>query len=364
MQFTAGEHWLQHLRSIHRALGRTGADNGVQFVDEQHDLSLGLGDLLEHRLQSLFELSPVLRARHERTHIERKNLLVLEAFRNVTADDSLGQPLDDGRLADAGLANKDRVVLGTARQHLDDPAHFLVASNHRIQLALAGKLGEIAPISRERLVGGLGILRGDPLVTAHFRQCLVEHVFGDSEPLQQLRGGRSARLCREGEQQVLGADELVLQPRRFGLGRVDDQFHARGQAHVAAIRLRDRLQKCARLACDAHRVERDLPQDGRHDAAGLLHQRDEQMFRSHLRVVVLGGEVLRCEEGFLRFFSQFVQIHGGVHAALCVLLSSPPSFLSASKYSRSFSLSLVGSWTSTRAYKSPGSSALPTAGIP
>ena len=74
---------------------------------------------------------------------------------HVAADDALRQPFDDGRLADAGLADEHRVVLRAARQHLDHAADFFVAADHRIELALAGELGQIAPVAGERLVGGL-----------------------------------------------------------------------------------------------------------------------------------------------------------------------------------------------------------------
>jgi uncharacterized protein YjiS (DUF1127 family) len=48
-----------------------------------------------------------------------------------------GRALDDRGLADAGLADQHRVVLGAAREHLDDAADLLVAADDRIELALA-----------------------------------------------------------------------------------------------------------------------------------------------------------------------------------------------------------------------------------
>src|SRR5579872_7531356 len=48
VQFTAREHRLEHVRSVHRTFGGPGADDGVQFVDEQYDVALALRDLLEH----------------------------------------------------------------------------------------------------------------------------------------------------------------------------------------------------------------------------------------------------------------------------------------------------------------------------
>ena len=71
-----------------------------------------------------------------------------------------GEPFDDGGLTDAGLADEDRIVLRAAREHLDDAADLPVAADHRIELALARQLGQIATVAFERLVGAFGILAG------------------------------------------------------------------------------------------------------------------------------------------------------------------------------------------------------------
>ena len=68
------------------------------------------------------------------------------------ADDPLGQPFDDGGLADAGLADEDGVVLRPPRQDLEDAPDLFVAADHRIQLVLAGELGQVAAVALERLV--------------------------------------------------------------------------------------------------------------------------------------------------------------------------------------------------------------------
>lgn len=54
------------------------------------------------------------------------------------------EALDDRRLADAGLADEDRVVLGTAGQHLHDPLDFLLAPDDRVELGLASGLRQVA----------------------------------------------------------------------------------------------------------------------------------------------------------------------------------------------------------------------------
>ena len=45
-QFTARQSRLQHIGSVHGAFGGTGANEGVQLVDEQDDLPFGFGNFL------------------------------------------------------------------------------------------------------------------------------------------------------------------------------------------------------------------------------------------------------------------------------------------------------------------------------
>ncbi len=163
VELAAGEHRLEHVRRVHRAFGRAGADHGMELVDEQDDLTGGIGDFLQHRLEALFELAAILGAGHQRAHVERHDLLVLEPLGHVLADDALGQAFDDRGLADARLADEHRVVLGAPRQHLDDAADLLVAADDRVELALAREIGEIAAVAGEGLVGGLGVLAGHAL---------------------------------------------------------------------------------------------------------------------------------------------------------------------------------------------------------
>ena len=42
VQLAARERRLEHVAGVHGALGGAGADDGVQLVDEQDDLALGL----------------------------------------------------------------------------------------------------------------------------------------------------------------------------------------------------------------------------------------------------------------------------------------------------------------------------------
>ena len=71
VQLAAGEHRLEQVRGVHRALGRPGADDRVQLVDEQDHPALGVLDLLEHGLEALLELAAELGAGDDRAEVER-----------------------------------------------------------------------------------------------------------------------------------------------------------------------------------------------------------------------------------------------------------------------------------------------------
>ncbi len=220
-KLAAGEHRLQEVRGVDRALGRAGPDDRVQLVDEQDDPPLARLDLGEHRLQALLELTAVLGAGEQRADVERPDLAVLEPLGDVARDDALRQPLGDRRLADAGLADQHRVVLRAPREDLDHAADLLVAPDHGVELARLGLLGQVASVLLERLVAPLRILRRDPLPAAHLL-----------DPGEDLL----ARYRLERQEEVLGRDVVVLEPGLLILGAVqylrervrDPGLHVRG----------------------------------------------------------------------------------------------------------------------------------------
>ncbi len=219
-QLAARQHRLQHVRGVDRALGRAGADDRVQLVDEDDDLALGALDLLEHGLDPLLELAAVLRAGQERADVERPDALALQALGHVAVDDPLREPLDDRRLPDSRVADQNRVVLRAAREHLDDAADLLVAADDRVELALLGGRGQVAAELLERLVGALRVLRRDALPAAHVLEAREQLVAGDGV---------------EREQQVLGRDELVLELAHLLLGAVEDLAEGAGGLRLQVV---------------------------------------------------------------------------------------------------------------------------------
>ena len=62
-ELAAGQGRLEQVGRVHRPLGLARADDQVQLVDEEDDPPLGLGDVLEDRLEPLLELAAELGAR-------------------------------------------------------------------------------------------------------------------------------------------------------------------------------------------------------------------------------------------------------------------------------------------------------------
>ena len=110
------------------------------------------GHLLQDRLEPFLEFAAKLGPGDERAQIERDQPAVLQAFGHVARNDALGQPLDDGRLADSGLADQDRIVLGAAAEHLHHPPDLGIAADHRVDLAVARQLDQVAAVALEGLV--------------------------------------------------------------------------------------------------------------------------------------------------------------------------------------------------------------------
>ncbi len=310
MELAAGELRLEHVGGIERAFGGPGADHGVEFVDEQHDPALGLDDFLQHGLEALFELAAVLRTGHERPHVQGDDPLVLQALGHVAADDPLGEALHDGRLAYAGLTDEHGVVLGAAGQDLDDAPDLLVAADHWVELATLRQLGQVPAVLLEGLVLAFGILVGDLLAAADGGHGLLHRLPGDAATAQQLSGRGRALLTHDGQEQMLGADELILHRRRFGLGLFEHGPQARGDTGLrAAVSLGQAAELVLQRRRDRPGGLVELLEEGRYDAAALLAEGDEQVFRLDLRVRQRLGEPGRGNNRLLGLFRERVEIH-------------------------------------------------------
>ena len=129
----------------------------MDLVDEHDRVGIGL-DLLDDLLQPLLEIAAIARAGEQRAHIEGKHCRAFEHIGDIAIDDSPGEPLGDRRLADAGIADEQRIVLLASAQHLDGAADFDIAPDQRIDLAVPRLLVEIDAISFQSIALFLAVV--------------------------------------------------------------------------------------------------------------------------------------------------------------------------------------------------------------
>ena len=113
MDFAARERRFQDVRRVDGAFGPAGSDERVHFVDEENRI-LRATHFVHQRFDALFELTAVLRPGDHHRQVEDDDALVHQDFRDVSVDDALREPFDDRRLADARLAEENRIVFRSA----------------------------------------------------------------------------------------------------------------------------------------------------------------------------------------------------------------------------------------------------------
>ena len=237
LQLAAGQGRLQDRGRVDRALGRARADEVVQLVDEQDDVA-ALGDLLHHLLQALLELTAVLRARDQRREVERVDLLVLQQLGHLAVGDALCEPLDDGGLADTGLTHQHGVVLRAARKDLHHALDLGQATDHGVELALRGELGQVAAELVQQLRGLLALGAAGALLAAAARtgqhpDHLVADLLGVGVEVEQDAGRDALVLAHQPQQDVFRADVVVAQRKRLAKGELEHLLRARRERDLA-----------------------------------------------------------------------------------------------------------------------------------
>ena len=304
---------FSRVAGVHGALGRPRAHDRMQLVDEEDDLALRVRHGLEHRLEPLLELAAILGAGDQRAHVERHDALLLQALGHVPPHDPLGQPLHDRGLADARRADQHGVVLGAARQNLDDAPDLLVAADDRVELALLGERGEIPTVLLEGLVGALGSLARHPLAAPDGGRRL-EQLFAREAGRAERLGHRAVLEVGEGQEQVLHADVLVLHALSLGLGPGQDLIHTGRDVHLARGSAGSRhagqaLERLLEPLDERRRVPAGLLDDAGRDAAVLAEQRRRQVFDVDLGMAPALRQRLRPADHVLSLLGQSVEIH-------------------------------------------------------
>jgi hypothetical protein len=196
-------------------------------------------------------------------------------------------------------------------------ADLLVAADDRIELALAGLLGEVDAVLLQRLEGTLGILVVDIADAA----CLADALDGGQHALAvEADCGEDFLRVRlrlgESEQEVLGRDVTVLEGLRFLLGLGQDLHEGGAGLRGAARDLGESAELGIGDLADAARVDAGLRKD-RRGGGGLAalsrgEHRDQEMGWGQLGMPFGGGHRLGGGEGFLGERGESVHAHGGL----------------------------------------------------
>ena len=171
-------------------------------------------------------------------------------------------------------------------------------------------MGEVAPVLLERFVFRFGILIGDALRASHLCKDFENAIFRDAVLLQGARRNAAPAFADDTEEEVLGADELVLEALSLAFSGVGDLSQAGRQRRLRAAVGGGLFRELGpqlvhdRLGLDVH-----LAKQGRDDAVGLLDERQKQVLGLDLGMVTLLGDPLRREDRFLRLFGVLVQVH-------------------------------------------------------
>jgi len=304
VQFAPGQHGLQHVARVDGSLGLPGPDDGVQFVDEQDDLSFAFLHLVEDGLQALLELAPELGPGEQCPHVEGEDRPVLQVLGDVLADDAGRQSLHYGGLPDAGLPDEDGVVLRLAAQDSDDPADLFVAPDDRVKLVLPGHGDEVAAVLGKGFVGRFRGGAGHAGVAPHGREGIEEAVGPYARLPEQAPARGVGPLFQDREEKVFHRDVLVLQaPGAFLRGGHDLPQSHRDRDAVRVEPWAGNARSPGDLPLHGGRqaVQGDLHalHEARDEAVGLAEEGQEKVFSVNLRLPVPDGDRLGLGQGFL-----------------------------------------------------------------
>ena len=308
MQLAPRQRGLEHIARVHGAFGLARTHHGVQLVNKNNGLAFVLGQVFEHVFQTLFKLPAKLGARQQRGHVQRQHALALERIGHLTSHDALGQALDNRSLAHAGFADQHGVVLGTALQHLNGAADFVIAANHRVELAHAGALGQVYAVFFEGFTLLFGVGAVHVLAAAHGGYGGLQAFAG-----QALGARRVAQIgfaIGQGQQKQLASNKLVAALDGLFFRRLQQRDQITPYLHlILAVDFGQLLQRGLGDTQKPRVVHTRALQQG-FGAIALVQHGRHHMGGLNKSMVLPEREGLGLGQGLLEFGRQFVNTHG------------------------------------------------------
>ena len=122
----------------------------MNLVDEQNGVRLA-AEPLEHLFDALLEVAAISRSGEQRSKIERKHLRAFQDVRYLAFVNPERQTFSERCLADARLADEQRVVLPASAQHLNHSLELETTSDERIDLPRGRASDKVRGVGLERI---------------------------------------------------------------------------------------------------------------------------------------------------------------------------------------------------------------------
>ncbi len=286
----------------------------MDLVDEQDRARIVL-DLLHHGLEPFLEVAAIARAGQQRAHVEGEDGGILQHLGHLALHDLAREAFGDGRLADAGVADEQGIVLLAAAQHLDGAQNFLLPPDQRIDAAVLGLLVEVDAVGVERvlllllvvaLVGGLvlvdaahvlGLGHAGPLGDAVGD--VLDRIEAGHLLLLQEEGGVALALGEDGDEHVGAGHFLAAGGLHVHHGAVDDALEAGGGLSLVGALDVESGQLAVEIFGDAGSERLHVDRAGLHHGRriAVVEERQQQVLQCRVLVVTLVGVFESAVEG-------------------------------------------------------------------
>ena len=167
MQFTSGKHRLKHISCIHRTVCFTCSYNRMKFINEKNDLSVTVFHFFKNCFQTFLEFTTILRSCYQCSHIQRKDCLIFQSFRYISADDSLCKPFYNRSFTYTRFTDQHRVILCLTGQDTNHITDLFITSDDRIQFLISCFLNKILTVFIQCIISCFRIVRSNSLISSY-----------------------------------------------------------------------------------------------------------------------------------------------------------------------------------------------------
>ena len=163
----------------------------MKFINEKNDLSVTVFHFFKNCFQTFLEFTTILRSCYQCSHIQRKDCLIFQSFRYISADDSLCKSFYNRSFTYTRFTDQHRVILCLTGQDTNHITNLFITSDDRIQFLISCFLNKILTVFIQCIISCFRIVAGHTLIAADAGQCLQKTIFGNTIFPEQILHGRT-----------------------------------------------------------------------------------------------------------------------------------------------------------------------------